>query len=387
MTVLIDFIQHIGHSSLAAFWFPVLVWSLLSLATWGVLNCFKKREPLLQYHLRVGLVGALPAGFAVMLATNLLSSESATLARNLQAAFITIPHPAPTHTADAPASAIPFLAWSNMKLMLGTLTIVFGIASLLTVIRLLRSYKHLHHFTENAKTYHLHEITDLPGQEHHREITVVFSALVEAPFTYTLGKPVIILPAALRDDLETVRTILLHELIHIQRADFLLYGLLHVVKSVFWFHPLIHRYAREAEEYREIACDARVLAKTAISKRQYARLLYLMTTSRESSRLSAVSLSHNHSLLKKRIEFMKTSMHSTTWFPIKKCVVLSLILLTSIAGFIGCTKLQGPVTPLEESATASDNYLTVYLGESDLLTVNGNQSTLTDFDRTLKKNT
>jgi beta-lactamase regulating signal transducer with metallopeptidase domain len=94
-----------------------------------------------------------------------------------------------------------------------------------------------------------------------KKITLLQSELVKVPVTVGLFKPVILLPIGMIFQLTTgqVDTILLHELAHIYRRDYLVNILQSVVEAVFFFNPAVLWLSALIREEREACCDDMVL--------------------------------------------------------------------------------------------------------------------------------
>ncbi len=72
--------------------------------------------------------------------------------------------------------------------------------------------------------------------------------------------PVLLLPDAAENwPLERRRVVLLHELAHIKRLDWLTQTLAYIAGSLHWFNPLVWLAARRMRVEREQACDDLVL--------------------------------------------------------------------------------------------------------------------------------
>src|SRR5258705_13236165 len=90
---------------------------------------------------------------------------------------------------------------------------------------------------------------------------VVVSDEIAIQMTWGLWLPVILLPRDAQDwDAARRRVVLLHELAHIARGDYLTQWLVLVGCALSWFNPLVWKTARQSVSEREQASDDLVLS-------------------------------------------------------------------------------------------------------------------------------
>lgn len=92
-------------------------------------------------------------------------------------------------------------------------------------------------------------------------VGVYLSSLVDVPVTLGFLKPVILLPVAMVTHLQTaqVEAILVHELAHIQRKDYLLNLMVTAIELLFFFNPFTRMLVGRLKKEREHCCDDQVL--------------------------------------------------------------------------------------------------------------------------------
>lgn len=91
-------------------------------------------------------------------------------------------------------------------------------------------------------------------------VRLLFSERVTVPVTWGVREPVVVLPIeAWEWDVERSRLVLLHELAHVRRLDFLSWALAETAAALWWFHPLQWVCRRRLRVEQERACDDVVL--------------------------------------------------------------------------------------------------------------------------------
>jgi bla regulator protein blaR1 len=94
-----------------------------------------------------------------------------------------------------------------------------------------------------------------------RKVAVFVSSLVTSPVTVGYLKPIILLPAAALSNLTTqqVEAVLLHELSHIRRFDYLVNFIISIIHTLLYFNPFVKLFMNAIETERENCCDELVL--------------------------------------------------------------------------------------------------------------------------------
>ena len=113
-------------------------------------------------------------------------------------------------------------------------------------------------------------------------VQLLTSAEVTVPVVLGVLRPVVIVPAAMLSGLPPaqVDALLLHELAHVRRHDFLVNLLQSLVETVFFFHPAVWWISRRIREERENCCDD-LASSHCGDVREYAGALAALEESRE----------------------------------------------------------------------------------------------------------
>ncbi|MFK7920519.1 MAG: M56 family metallopeptidase [Bacteroidia bacterium] len=138
-----------------------------------------------------------------------------------------------------------------------------------------------------------------------RHVRLLESNLLDHPITMGFLKPIILFPIGMISQMspEQIEAILLHELAHIKRADYLVNYFQSIVEIVLFYHPAVWWISQDLRESREHCCDDLAL-RQGYDRWQYAQaLLQLTKTNISSKTIFAMSLTGNkHSQLSRRIQ-------------------------------------------------------------------------------------
>lgn len=94
-----------------------------------------------------------------------------------------------------------------------------------------------------------------------KKVKLWASEFVSSPVTVGFLKPVILVPLAAINHLtpQQLEAVLLHELSHIRRHDYLVNLIISFIKAVLYFNPFVKAFAKIVEREREKSCDEMVL--------------------------------------------------------------------------------------------------------------------------------
>jgi bla regulator protein blaR1 len=136
-----------------------------------------------------------------------------------------------------------------------------------------------------------------------KKVRVYVSSIVRSPLTIGYLKPIILLPVASLNNLSVlqVEAVLLHELSHIKRYDYLVNLVISIIHTVLYFNPFVKQFIKNIEAERESCCDELVL-QFGYDKVSYAAaLLTLEKAATASTHILAIGATGKNSLLN-RIE-------------------------------------------------------------------------------------
>ncbi len=167
-----------------------------------------------------------------------------------------------------------------------------------------------------------------------RRVRLRISDRTDAPFTYGVFAPVIILPKSMTE--ENIKNVLCHELAHIKRYDVLFRALLTVCMAVHWFNPLVWVMLRLSAGDMELACDESALLRGKAVPADYALTLIGM----EERRSPVPSLGFAGGSLEQRIrEIMRRDNAVRKGFASAAAVLLSItaaaLVNTAVVSFDG----------------------------------------------------
>lgn len=131
-----------------------------------------------------------------------------------------------------------------------------------------------------------------------KPVHVYISHLITSPVTIGYLKPIILLPVAALNGLNTqqVEAILLHELSHIRRYDYLINFIITLLHTLFYFNPFVKKFVSAIESEREKCCDELVL-QFQYDKLSYASALLTLEKNASSETILVMAAADKKHLL------------------------------------------------------------------------------------------
>lgn len=141
-----------------------------------------------------------------------------------------------------------------------------------------------------------------------KKVQVWLTDHIDVPAVTGFIKPIILLPAAIAGNLsvEQVNAILLHELAHIKRNDFLLNLIKSLVSILLFFNPFVYLLDNIAKKERENCCDDWVL-NFGFNPLEYAKALLILEEQRQEQLVLAMAATSNKKMLLQRIRRIMVS--------------------------------------------------------------------------------
>ncbi len=160
-----------------------------------------------------------------------------------------------------------------------------------------------------------------------REVKIYLSETVQTPLTIGFLKPFILIPLASINQLTTdqMEAVILHELAHIKRFDYIFNLFLALIEIILFFNPFMLLISRYIKRERENCCDDWVL-QYQYNPASYARAL-LQIAACQSSSLLALGAADNKKILLHRIKRMIEKKEKTL-FNYRYQLIAFFIILT-----------------------------------------------------------
>lgn len=352
-----DFAETLGWTLLHSLWQGVLVFVLLV----PILNYFKNHTPQLRHNILCLALLVFVAGMAatfyayfpeqreVAVATTVLSeTDSPAIAGDRERSH----NPTLLLSEDLPGLREKISSF--IHLYSGYLVSLWLVGALFFALRWTIGMLY---------TYRLKRIAVTPAEQAWQKkvagwsrklgirkgVRLVESIKTEVPIILGHMKPVILLPIGTLSGLypEQVEVIIVHELAHIRRNDFLINLVLSALEMILFYHPVFWWLSNNIHQEREQCCDD-IAVSLCGNPQLYARTLLLMEEKRQQNSLAMAYQGKKHHLLERIKRICMASPAS--YRPEFGKAGLSLALLLAIA-VMSWAKMPAP-SPFESVSPA-----------------------------------
>jgi len=319
-----NLIKAVGWSIIHSLWQGAIIYSLLMVSQTGIKTFSSKSRYIFAY-------GAACLMFACFVGTFIVSFKmpdaEAVISANSFAAHSTV--------NEIPTLAQKLTQYAEM--LFPYLVCMYGIGIILQSVVVLNGYKKI---SELKKSLH----QEVPQQWNilfeslksklaiKKSVTFWLSENVQVPLIIGYIKPIILFPVALANqmDINQVEAILIHELSHIRRNDYLFNLIRTFIDTVLFFNPFIWLTGKFIDIEREHACDDMVVRITQTPMTYAHALLKLeLLTNQNSPALALAATGKKQYLYQriKRITDMKTNYMNSK----QKLFAITLTIATVIS--------------------------------------------------------
>ena len=148
---------------------------------------------------------------------------------------------------------------------------------------------------------------------------LLVTSQVDGPVTFGWFRPVVLLPESFaKAHPDTQSAVLTHELVHVERRDWLWTVAEEIIRSVLWFHPAVRWLVNRIQLARELVVDREVVNRTG-DRETYLRALVEVTKARGTPGFPAVPAFLRRWHLKTRVHALLEEVSMT-----KSRIVVSL---------------------------------------------------------------
>jgi beta-lactamase regulating signal transducer with metallopeptidase domain len=179
-----------------------------------------------------------------------------------------------------------------------------------------------------------------------RPVSLLESAVIKIPMVVGMLKPVVLVPVGMLTHIspEQVESILIHELAHIRRQDYLFNLIQHLVDTLFFFNPALVWVSSLIRGERENCCDDVAIDQTR-SRRQLINALVSFHEYTQSANGFALQFAGKENQVVKRVKrIVHKKNHSLNAG--ERIVLMSSILLLSAAFITTNSSRPEPFSPL-----------------------------------------
>jgi len=189
--------------------------------------------------------------------------------------------------------------------------------------------------------YRLKELSNNVGIK--QLVQIYESSKVKAPVAMGYLKPVILLPLGMLTGLpqEQVEAIIIHELAHIKRYDFILNLIQTLIETIFFYHPVVWWVTSTINNERENCCDDLTLKLCGGSLVYFKALYNLQQICSEENELALAAIGKKNQLFR-RINRMTTKNKNTSYGVKFAAFAVLLLVMTAVSIYSSSSAKNNP---------------------------------------------
>ena len=359
----------LGAASWATLWLPILAWTALAAVAEAALRLGRAGD-----RLGLGVRGALLAALPGLLVVPPVLARwvPSVVSQPPLPASLPVPAtlPAPDLTLAPAVPPLPPAGAPLADLALGAATLAAGVVAVFGLGVLIGGLVWLHRYRRGltaaapAVQAEARALADELGVR--GPLAVALAEPASAPFTVGWRRPLVAVPADLRDD--DLRLALAHELAHVREAHYGWSLAERAVRALFVWHPLVHVLGRGLALDRERAADAAVVQMWPQRAQSYGELL-LAIAARPSP---ALALGASSSTLIHRLTAMtRLQPDRRRWARLAAASVLFIPLLLA-ASFLPDAPVAVAQSPVAQPAPTDPDSLRAYVQQIDVRSTSSN---------------
>lgn len=199
-----------------------------------------------------------------------------------------------------------------------------------------------------------------------------------SPFSCGIFNPVVFLPInASNWSKSTLEDVLLHELIHIKRLDWLTMLICHLITCLYWINPLCWAALKRVSEEAELSCDSAVLAVGQNAYTYAESLVYVAQVSRVNHNRLVQMMADNSQLPIRITRILENQPNKNSRkYNILARIVIGCTLMIGVFGNFTLISVHSAETQVAEylelfvAANQNSRRSTIMFNQSDLLFMN-----------------
>jgi TonB family protein len=190
-----------------------------------------------------------------------------------------------------------------------------------------------------------------------RPVQLLESCLADVPMVVGHIRPLILMPIGLLAGLPArqVEVILLHELAHIRRCDYLVNVLQRAVESLLFYHPAVWWISRVIRAERENCCDDMVVS-TSGNAQEYAFALTAIEEHRRPGRQAALAATGGN-LVKRIHRLLYPQAANAVWAPLLAAIILTTTAVAAFAAWPAAAPRHTSAAAYGQKSGAESQYL------------------------------